>query len=88
MATIAENIHSMAALVAEVKKSYRLNETTIMRIVDMNFALAQQNGTPSFGGDEDFPIPDEPKQLTMFPDNDADTAAALGIVPDATPEEE
>lgn len=56
MTTIADNIRSMAGLIAEVKKEHHLSEGTVLRIVDMNFALAQSAGNTSFGGDEDFPM--------------------------------
>lgn len=69
----------MAALVAGMKKKHHLQEQTIMRIVDMNFALAQSASAPSFGGDEDFPFDVEggqteteaeeaEGQLLMFPE--------------------
>ena len=41
-------------LVKDVKRKTQLSETTILRVIDMTFALAQQNRAPSF----DFP-PDE-----------------------------
>lgn len=69
--TVGDNIRDMARLVASLKRDFRLNENTIMRIVDMNLAMAREDRTTP-----DFP----------FPENDADTAAALGI--DFTPEEE
>ena len=66
----------MASLVAEVKRTHRLTENTVLKIVDMNFALAQSSGAPTFGGDEEF-MPDAPEdadeesipegQLVMFP---------------------
>jgi hypothetical protein len=92
VATIADNIDSMAALVSGVKKKYHLQEQTIMRIVDMNFALAQSASASSFGGGEDFPFGTEddqaPGQMVMFPETDEETAAALGIVPEFSPEKE
>lgn len=100
MATIADNIHSMAELVSSVKRTHRLTETTVMRIVDMNFALAQGTNQQSFSGDEEFPM-DSPiplpenddEQLTLFPETDEETADALGIQPETDitqpePEEE
>lgn len=81
MATIADNITSMAALVAKVKREYRLTETTVLRIVDMNFAIAQSNpNAGGFGGDETIPMPDD-EQLEMFPEGDEAIAKALKIVP-------
>lgn len=70
MATIAENIESMAVLVASVKKQTRLSEQTILRIVDMNFALAQNTGAPSFSGGEEFHSEEheDSNQLVMFPE--------------------
>jgi hypothetical protein len=92
VATIADNIDSMAALVAGVKKKYHLQEQTIMRIVDMNFALAQSANAQTFSGDEDFPFDTEDEQaegqLVMFPESDEETAAALGIAPEFSPEKE
>lgn len=41
-ATLADVVRQMAGLVAQVKKDYRLTETTIMRIVDMNVALHEK----------------------------------------------
>jgi hypothetical protein len=84
--TIADNIRTMAELVADVKKQYRLSETSILRIVDMNFAIAQQNNSQSFSGEEDIPdfpedaihAPDEtiPEgQLVLFPETPADIEA-------------
>lgn len=77
MATIADNIRSMAELVAEVKRNYRLTENTVLRIVDMNFALAQNTGAQTFSGDEPFPMPEGVEgddvaegQLMMFPDTE------------------
>lgn len=76
MATIADNIKVMARLVQEVKRETRLTEGTILRIVDMNFALAQQNAggfnsempEPPVEG-EFTEVPEEAEgQLTMFPD--------------------
>lgn len=59
MATIADNILDLAMLVKDVKRKTQLSETTIMRVVDMSFALAQQNQTPNFGPevDPDFTFP-------------------------------
>ena len=65
MPTIADNIQAMAKLVADVKKMHHLTEPTVLRIVDMNFALAQAAGAASFGGDEQMPwdaIPGEPPE--------------------------
>ena len=78
MPSIADNIKSMAALVAEVKKDHRLSEGTVMRIVDMNFALAQGAGINSLGGDEDLSILEAddtipfptPEQMTLFDGED------------------
>lgn len=70
MATLAENIESMAEMVTKLKKNYRLSEGTILHLIDMNLAIAQNNG---FGG----VTPDE--EGIPMPDNDADLAAALGI---------
>lgn len=53
MTTIADNIRSMAALVSEVKRTHHLTENTVLRIVDMNFALAHQENAPDLGGLED-----------------------------------
>lgn len=89
MATIAENIKSMASLVAEVKKDFKLTENTVMRIVDMNFALAQSAGMPSLSGDEQLPsFEDGPEPLTaeqmrMFPD---DIEAAVARWKDENPD--
>lgn len=81
MATIAENIKTMAELVAEVKKTYRLTETTVMRIVDMNFAIAQSANQQTFGGGEEvFPeggFPPEPEGEPTIEDGDEDVLAAV-----------
>lgn len=66
MATIGENVLELAMLVKNVKRQTQLSETTIMRVVDMTFALAQQNRTPDFPAFEepiegeviDFPAPE------------------------------
>jgi len=91
VATIADNIEAMARLIAKVKRETRLTETSILRIVDMNFALAQQGqSSQGFAPEEPLPfdLPEEngmaEGQLVMFPGTDAETAEALGI----TPEEE
>lgn len=79
MATIGDNIRALAALVAEVKKDTRLSEATILRIVDMNFALAQNNASQTFSGDEEIEVTEDgaiapegldvPEgQLVMFPE--------------------
>ena len=97
MATIADNIEAMARLIAKVKRETRLTETSILRIVDMNFALAQQGqSSQGFAPEEPLPfdLPEEPLQfdlpeengvakgqLIMFPGTDAETAEALGITP-------
>lgn len=83
MPSIADNVRSMAALVAEVKKDHRLTENTVMRIIDMNFALAQGAGISSLGGGEDLTILEEEhedeeeptpfpsaEQIPMFTDDD------------------
>jgi hypothetical protein len=87
VATIADNIEVMARLVAKVKRETRLSETSILRIVDMNFALAQQGqSSQGFAPGEPLPfeMPEEgvaEGQLIMFPESDAETAEALGITP-------
>lgn len=43
MATFGDNIRDMAEMVNQIKRTYHLSEGTILRIIDMNFALAQQN---------------------------------------------
>ena len=78
MATIEENCKSMAALVAGIKKEHHLTENTVLRIIDMNFALAQAAQMPSFGGSEEIPVgeADEPiifptvEQIPMFAEED------------------
>lgn len=61
MATIQENIEAMAKMVSGLKRTTHLNETTLMRIVDLNFAVAreEQQGR-TFGQrtpvDEEFPF--------------------------------
>ena len=55
MPTIEDNIKAMANLVMTVKKDTHLTENTILRIVDMNFALAQGAGLASMGGSEEIP---------------------------------
>jgi hypothetical protein len=42
MATVGDNVAQMAELVRDVKKKYMLQEQTILRIIDMTIALAQQ----------------------------------------------
>ena len=44
MATIEDNIWDMARMAQKLKRETHLNEQTIMRIIDMNLALAQQRG--------------------------------------------
>ena len=69
MPTIADNVHSMAQLVKTVKRQYQLSENTVLRIVDMSFALAEQGRQPTdVGEDEDFPLTDpETGEPIMFP---------------------
>ena len=65
MATLAENIENMADLVAKIKKSTRLSENSILRIVDMNLAMAQQNGPMGqLPDDTDLPMVD-PEEFTL-----------------------
>lgn len=61
MATIGDNVLELAMLVKDVKRKTQLSETTIMRVVDMTFALAQQNrGTmPDFPAFEEAPTEGE-----------------------------
>lgn len=73
MATLAENIESMATLVVKVKKDTRLTENSILRIIDMNLAMAQQQApgmaqqqVPDYD-DEDLPMINP---LTVVPDPD------------------
>jgi hypothetical protein len=56
MATIGDNVLELAMLVKDVKRKTQLSETTIMRVVDMTFALAQQNKTSA---SYPFDIPEE-----------------------------
>jgi hypothetical protein len=60
MATIEENIVQMAQMVANVKRTTHLQEQTIMRIVDMTFALAERNQPPM--PEADFVFPEEPEE--------------------------
>lgn len=67
MATVAENAVGMADLVATIKKRFRLTETTVMRIVELNLAYAQQNNAEStYDSDENLTL-DENEPLP-FPD--------------------
>ena len=54
MATIADNVHEMAALVSAVKKRHQLSEQTVLRVIDMTLALAQSalQGQPMTEADE------------------------------------
>lgn len=81
MPSIADNIESMAGLVAKVKKDHKLTEATIMRIVDMNFALAQGAGITSLGGEEEIPMP---------PDDEVDLNSGIReqVIAFPQPEEE
>jgi hypothetical protein len=65
--TIADNVESMAALVAKVKKDHHLSEATVLRIVDMNFALAQESGNRTFAGDEELPFDGDGYPTGEFP---------------------
>jgi hypothetical protein len=97
VATISDNIRDMAQLVAEVKKTYRLTEGTVMRIVDMNFAIAQQAGKQTFNGEEDLPFEGEvieptegepteiPEgQLVLFPEPEEGDEEVLAAVAEPT----
>jgi hypothetical protein len=80
VSTIAENIEAMAEMVARVKKAHHLTEATVMRIVDMNFALAQSSGQPSFSGNEELLFPGDHEDIDLpptipFPDNESDIEA-------------
>jgi len=69
--SIADNVRSMALLVASIRRDTKLSENSILRIVDMNFALAQQQ-PEAFGApmpeEDDLP---EPQQMTLFPEPEA-----------------
>jgi hypothetical protein len=68
MATIAENVLDLAMLVKDIKRKTQLSETTIMRVVDMTFALAQQNQNPMFGPSDDEDLGEIPEDNVIeFP---------------------
>ena len=82
MATVAENIESMATLAARIKRDTRLTEGTIVRLIEFNLAYATQNKpNPYDMPDEEFVPPTEAN-----PDEDAVIAAAADVP--ATTEEE
>jgi hypothetical protein len=69
----------MTAMVLDLKKKYRLTENTILRIIDINLALARD-----FGGS--IPAPDPDEVLEGGLPSDVEVAEALGI--ETTSEEE
>jgi hypothetical protein len=79
MATISDNVMEMAQLVKTVKRATQLNETTIMRIVDMTISLAQQAGPVAppidpefdFPEGEEIPLPDETPTETPTEETEA-----------------
>lgn len=63
MASVTDNIISMVDLIATLKREYknRLTEGTILRVVEINIAIQQQNPAmpvPPNEGDTDIPLPD------------------------------
>ena len=86
MPTIADNIRSMATLIAEIKRDHKLSEGTVLRIVDMNFALAQEQGNTTFSGDEEFPFDGDGMATGEFPADLLDPDGNPLMFP-ATPEQ-
>ena len=83
MATVLENIIEMAELVKETKHRTRLSEQTILRIIDMNLALAERGKTAPLQSEEQFededgpiPFPEIHEVIEPEPDEDAVVAAA------------
>ena len=76
MATLTDNINQMAGLVASVKKTYRLTEGTVMRIIDMNIALVQQAQAQAEERPMDFPTDEEiAEKLHIAAEPDIETEA-------------
>ena len=72
MATIREGVDDLAQLVSNTKRTYHLSEGTVLRIVDMTIALAQQAGAfEPKGADAGEPLP--------MPETDTELADLLGI---------
>lgn len=58
---MGENIANMVGLIADLKSQYRnrLNETTILRVVELNIGIAMQGRDPGEAPEGDIEIPDE-----------------------------
>jgi hypothetical protein len=89
MSTVRDNITEMNTLIASEKKRTHLSEGTILRVIDMNFALAQRGNSDPLAQyepdtDEEIPFP-EPNETGVPVDEDAEEAvmaAASGDVID------
>lgn len=80
MATLADNINGMAALVFDTKKRWRLTENTILRIIDMNLSMLQNAMPPEDPFPEDNAAP-EPEYIKphAIPRDDEELAEKLDI---------
>lgn len=61
MANIGDNIEAMTEMVASLKSRYknRISEGTILRIVEISLAMAQNERNQSSFPTDDIPLPDE-----------------------------
>lgn len=69
MATLADSIYEMAKLTAQIKREFKLNENTILNIINLNMqAQAQHKSFPDVPEDDTIPMP-----------SDEELAETLGI---------
>ncbi|HEX9016814.1 MAG TPA: hypothetical protein VF960_12555 [Chloroflexota bacterium] len=80
MATLADNIESMAALVKKIKTDTRLSEQTILTIVHMNLEQADRNRAYP-------PVPTEDEDIP-FDEGDEDSEKVVNLTPVPDPEPE
>lgn len=69
MATLADSIYEMAKLTAQIKREFKLNENTILNIINLNMQAQAQRGS----------FPDVPEDDTIPMPSDEELAETLGI---------
>ena len=84
--TLGDNITSMAELIYNIKRTFRLQEQTILRVIDMNLAVQERAQEAARYNNRPQPQPAFDENLPI-PSSDAELAAMLGIGQPAAPDE-